>query len=87
MARRPTSERVLTKTELLDYSRKLLQLDPHGVQQMYQGAYADCRLDEKRFPSTPISNGLKLKPKPKSVGCGSIKGETPPWDFRKAKSE
>jgi hypothetical protein len=50
VARRPESEPILTKEELAEFRRRLSLLSTDGIEGTYQTAYADCRLDGRRFP-------------------------------------
>jgi hypothetical protein len=50
MARRPETERILSREELSGFSRRLSMLSVSGVEATYRTAYAECRLEDKRFP-------------------------------------
>jgi len=50
VARRPETERILNREELSEFSRRLSMLSIDGVEGTYRTAYADCRLEGKRFP-------------------------------------
>jgi hypothetical protein len=50
VASRPETERILSREELLDFSRRLSMLSISGIEGTYRTAYAECRLDDKRLP-------------------------------------
>ena len=50
MARRPETERILSREELREFSRRLSMLSISGVEGTYRAAHADCRLEDKRLP-------------------------------------
>jgi hypothetical protein len=51
MANRPETERILSREELREFSRRLSMLSISGVEATYRTAYADCRLEDKRLPA------------------------------------
>jgi hypothetical protein len=51
VARRQESEPILTKEQLAEFRRRLSLLSTDGIEGTYQTAYADCRLDGRRFPT------------------------------------
>jgi hypothetical protein len=51
MARHPTSEGILSRTELADFTRHLMKLDQHGIEKLYEGAWHDSRMQDGRIPT------------------------------------
>jgi len=50
VVRRPDPEPILSRDELVEYTRRLSMLSVPGVEGIYQSAHNDCRLDGKRLP-------------------------------------
>jgi hypothetical protein len=50
MARRPATERILSRDELADFKHNLAMLSIPGVEGVYQTAHGDCRYDGRRIP-------------------------------------
>jgi hypothetical protein len=50
MVRRPETERILSREELLEFRRRLSLLSIDGVEGTYRTAYANCRLEKNRVP-------------------------------------
>jgi len=54
MARRPESDRVLSREQLAEYTRRLSMLSTQGVEQAYKNAYEECRFNGTPPPAAFI---------------------------------
>jgi hypothetical protein len=50
MARRPATDRILSREELDEFQRDLARLSVPGVVGVYQTAHNECRYDGRRTP-------------------------------------
>ena len=59
VARRPETERILSREGLLDFRRRLEMLSVSGIEGTYRTAYAECRLDDASRRNSTVGGSVE----------------------------